>query len=136
MNVGENALNIVLAFILVDRYGVLGLGLAFAIAYLISALWALRVLSYKVRGFSLRPILASFWKMLLAAVLMAEAVWLVTHDVTADSGWRAVAQLVVGGLVGALVYGCVLLAVRAPELEFIRRRLPGLDSTGPEPAEP
>ncbi len=136
VNVGENALNIVLAFILVDRYGVLGLGLAFAIAYLISALWALRVLSYKVRGFSLRPILASFWKMLLAAVLMAEAVWLVTHDVTPDSGWRAVAQLVVGGLVGALVYGCVLLAVRAPELEFIRRRLPTLGSAEPEPTEP
>ncbi len=99
-------------------------------------MWVLNVLSYKVRGFSLRPILSSFWKMLLAAVLMSEAVWLVTHNVTPDSGWRAVAQLVVGGLVGALVYGCVLLAVRAPELEFIRRRLPTLGSAEPEPAEP
>ncbi len=126
VNVGENALNIVLAFVLVDRYGVLGLGLAFAIAYLVSAAWALRVLSNKVRGFSLRPIAGSIARMLLAAVLMAEAVWLITRNVTPDSGWRAVAQLVVGGVVGIMVYGCMLLALNAPELAAIRRRLPGL----------
>jgi putative peptidoglycan lipid II flippase len=124
VNVGENALNIVLAFVLVGRYGVLGLGLAFAIAYLVSAVWVLNVLSYKVRGFSLRPILASFVRMLVAAMLMAGSVWLITRDVTPDSGWRAIAQLIVGGVVGVIVYGCVLLAVRAPEIESIRRRLP------------
>ncbi len=126
VNVGENALNIILAFVLVGRYGVLGLGLAFAIAYLVSAVWVLNILSYKVREFSLRPIAASFWKMLLAAVLMAESVWLITHGVTPDSGWRAVAQLVVGAVVGVIVYGAVLFAVRAPEIESLRRRLSGL----------
>jgi Na+-driven multidrug efflux pump len=40
----ENALNIVLAFALVDRYGVHGLGLAFAVAYLVSAVVAVTVL--------------------------------------------------------------------------------------------
>lgn len=126
VNVGENALNIGLAFLLVGRYGVLGLGLAFAIAYLVAAVWALRILSYKVSGFSLLPIATSFARMLLAAVLMAESVWLVTHDVNLDSGWQAIAQLVVGGVVGVIVYGCVLLAVHAPELESIRRRLPAV----------
>ena len=63
--------------------------------------------------------------MLLAAVLMAEAVWLVTNNVTPDSGWRALAQLIVGGVVGVVVYGCALLALRAPELAAVRRRLPG-----------
>ena len=124
VNVGENALNIVLAFVLVGRFGVLGLGLAFAIAYLVSAVWVLNILSYKVRGFSLRPIARSFVRMLLAALAMAGSVWLVIHDVTPDSGWHAVAQLVIGGVVGVVVYGCVLLAVRSPELESIRRRLP------------
>lgn len=45
VNCLENSLNIALAVLLVDRYGVLGLGLAFAVAYLLSAvvaLWALR----------------------------------------------------------------------------------------------
>ena len=125
VNVGENALNIVLAFVLVRQYGVLGLGLAFALAYLVSAMWAVKVLSYKVRGFTLRPILASFWRMLLAAVLMAAAVWLITRDVEPDSGWQAFAQLIVGGTVGVIVYVCVLFAVGAPEIDSIRRRLPG-----------
>ena len=44
INVFENALNIVLAFLLADRYGVHGLGIAFALAYLVSALVAVAVL--------------------------------------------------------------------------------------------
>ena len=35
VNVVENSINIVLAFVLVDRYGVLGLGLAFALVQLV-----------------------------------------------------------------------------------------------------
>ena len=50
INVVENLFNIVLAVLLVDRFGVLGLGLAFAIAYVVSSVWALQVLSYKVPG--------------------------------------------------------------------------------------
>lgn len=44
INCGENALNIVLAVVLVDRFGVHGLGLAFALAYLVSSIVALVVL--------------------------------------------------------------------------------------------
>jgi putative peptidoglycan lipid II flippase len=44
INCAENGLNILLAIVLVDRFGVRGLGLAFAIAYLVSALIALLVL--------------------------------------------------------------------------------------------
>ena len=123
INVVENLLNIVLALVLVGRYGVLGLGLAYAIAYLVSAVWALRILSYKVPGFSMRPIWASGWRMVLAAVLMAEGVWFITRDVTSDTGWHAIAQLVVGGIVGLIVYVAVLTALRAPELAWVQRRL-------------
>ena len=35
INVVENTINIVLAFVLVDRYGVLGLGLAYGLAYVV-----------------------------------------------------------------------------------------------------
>jgi putative peptidoglycan lipid II flippase len=135
VNVVENALNIVLAIVLVGRWGVLGLGLAYAIAYLVSAVWTLQVLTYKVRGFSLRPIWASGWRMLLAAVLMAEAIWLATHGMSSDTGFSAVAQLVVGGLVGLVVYVAVLIALRAPELDRIRRRIPGAPADG-RPTEP
>jgi putative peptidoglycan lipid II flippase len=128
LNVFENLFNIVLAFVFVARWGVLGLGLAYAVAYVVSALWALKVLSYKVPGFPLAAVLASGWRMLLAAVLMAEAMWLVTHGVDDDQGWSGLAQLTVGGAVGLVVYGAVLLALRAPEIAVLRnlgRRAPG-----------
>jgi putative peptidoglycan lipid II flippase len=122
LNVGENLLNIVLAFVLVGRWGVLGLGLAYAIAYLASSIWALSTLSYKVPGFRMRDVAGGMWKMLLAAVLMAEAMWLVPHRVTSDTGWSGLAQLIVGGLVGLTVYLVALILLRVPEMS----RLPGL----------
>lgn len=124
INVVENAINIVLAFVLVDRFGVLGLGLAFALAYVISSLWAMQILSYKVPGFEVRPLLASLARMLLASVLMAEAVWLVSQLVGGNTGFDAVVKIIVGTLVGTAVYGGVLMLLKAPELDAVRRRLP------------
>lgn len=49
INCFENLLNIVFALALVGRYGVRGLGLAFALAYLVSALVALEVL-HRIHG--------------------------------------------------------------------------------------
>ncbi len=127
INLFENLINIVLAWILVSRYGVLGLGLSFGIAYLISASLALLVLSYKVSGFSLHDIYTSLWRMLLAGVIMAESVWFVTRFVGANSGAGAVARLLVGIVVGTVVYVGVLVLLRAPEVDLLRRRLPNID---------
>jgi putative peptidoglycan lipid II flippase len=123
INVVENVINVVLAVVLVDRYGVLGLGLAFAGAYLVSSLWALQVLSYKVPGFGVRPVLVSLARMVLAAVLMAEAVWVVTQAVGGNTGADAAARIIVGTIIGAAVYAGVLFALRAPELDWVRRRI-------------
>ena len=127
INVVENVINIVLAFVLVDSYGVLGLGLAFALAYVVSSLWAMQILSYKVPGFEVRPLLASLARMILAAILMAEAVWLVTQQVDGNTGIDAVVRIVVGTAIGTAVYVGVLMALRAPELDWVRRRLPARD---------
>jgi putative peptidoglycan lipid II flippase len=61
--------------------------------------------------------------MLLASVLMAEAVWLVTQQVGGNAGVDAVVRLVVGTIVGAVVYLGVLVLLGAPELDAVRRRL-------------
>ncbi len=113
-----------LAIVLVDRYGVLGLGLAFALAYMISSLWAMQILSYKVPGFTVRPLLGSLGRMLLAAALMAEAVWLVIRQVGGNAGLDAVVRLAAGTIVGSVVYVGVLMLLQAPELDWVRRRLP------------
>jgi putative peptidoglycan lipid II flippase len=62
--------------------------------------------------------------MLLAALLMAEAVWLVARQVGGNAGVDAVVRLTVGAVVGAAVYLGVLVLLRAPELDAVRRRLP------------
>ena len=123
INVVENSLNIALAFVLVGRYGVLGLGLAFALAYLVSSVWAMQILSYKVPGFSVRAILRSLAPMLLAAIVMAEVVWLVTQQVGGNTGTEAIVRLLVGGTVGVITYGGVLWILRVPELDAARGRL-------------
>jgi putative peptidoglycan lipid II flippase len=125
INVGENVLNIIFAVVLSARYGVLGLGLAFAIAYLVSAAWALQVMAYKVPGFALRPLYASFWRSVLAAVLMAEAVWLVTRMVGSDVGAGAWVRVVVGVLVGLAVYVGVLALQRDQDVGKLRELVAG-----------
>ncbi len=129
VNVVENGLNIALAFALVGAYGVLGLGASFAIAYALSALWVLQILSYKVPGFSMRPVLSSLGRMLVASALMGEAVWLVARSVGANTGGGAALRLGAATVTGLVVYFGLLALMGAPELDALRRRIPGLSST-------
>ena len=119
INVFENIINIVLAFVLHDRFGVLGLGLAFAIAYLISAVFAMQVLGYKLTGFPVRAVLTALARMGVAALLMAEAAWLVGH-VGANTGWQAFARVVVASIAGLAVYVGALVVMRAPEIDQLK----------------
>jgi putative peptidoglycan lipid II flippase len=131
INVVECALNIVLAFALAPRYDILGLGLAFAIANVVGALWALQVLSYKVPGFPLRAVLGNLWPMVVAGVLAGEAMWLVATHVGGNAGGQAFLRLVVGAIVGVAVYVAVLLALRVPEVTAIGNRIRALDRPAP-----
>ncbi|HEX4983721.1 MAG TPA: lipid II flippase MurJ, partial [Ilumatobacteraceae bacterium] len=125
VNVFENVVNVVLAIVLVERFGVLGLGLALALAYLMAAGWVLQIMSYKVQGFPVREILRSLWPMILAAAVMGEVVWLVARAIGSNSGTGAATRLVVGGLSGIAVYVGLLAALGTPELIAARDRLPG-----------
>jgi putative peptidoglycan lipid II flippase len=123
INVGENALNVVLALLFVGRWGLLGLGLAFGLSYLIAALWAMQVLRYKLPEFPLHSVIESLWRMGLAALVMSEVVWVVARSVGANSGSGAVLRVVVSSVVGAAAYVGVLSALQSPELEDLRSRL-------------
>jgi putative peptidoglycan lipid II flippase len=129
INVGENLLNIVLAIWLVDRYGVLGLGLAFAIAYVVGSAWALNVLSYKVPGFPVGEVLSSVWRLVIGAALAGEAAWFVGRAVGGNVGLEAVVRVAAASLAGLAVYAAVLIALRAPEVDALRRRLSVRPST-------
>jgi len=123
LNVGENLLNIVLAVAFIRWWGVFGIALAHSLAYLVAAVWALRVVARRVQQFPLGPIWSSVWRMLLATALAAQSIWFLTRDVDQDTGWQAVAQITVGGGVGIVVYVAALVVLRAPEIQWMRQRL-------------
>jgi putative peptidoglycan lipid II flippase len=120
INLFENLFNIVLAVALAGRYGVLGLGAAFGLAYVVSAIWALQVLGYKVPGFDFRGLLLSLGKTALAATVMAEVIWFATHRIGSNVGMGAAARIVVGIMVGIVVYAGVIWALGYEELEQVK----------------
>ncbi|MBI4936488.1 MAG: murein biosynthesis integral membrane protein MurJ [Actinobacteria bacterium] len=122
INVFENIINIVLALLFVDRWGLLGLGAAFALAYLISALWSLQIVAYKVPGFPLKPLLSGLYRMALASVVMAEVVWLVARLVGDNAGAGAWLRVIVCTLAGAAVYVGMLAVLKVPELTQLKTR--------------
>ena len=103
----------------------LGLGASYAVAYIVSSLWVLQILTYKVPGFELRSVLASLARMVVAAALMGEAVWLVARALGGNTGGEAILRLTAGTVVGVAVYAGLLALMGAPELDALRRRLPG-----------
>jgi putative peptidoglycan lipid II flippase len=112
LNVVENALNVVLALVLVGRYGVTGLAWAYSIAYLVSALLAWVSLSRHfgggLRGDLLAPVIG---RAVAAALVMGYALWLARDLVGAETGWGGVARLIVAGTIGAVVYFGTLIGL-------------------------
>ena len=95
----------------------------FAIAYVVSAVWALQVLSYKVPGFEIRPILVSLGKMTLASVVMMEVMWLVAHVVGTNAGLGALIRVLAAAIVGLAVYVALLTVLGVQELTQLRDRI-------------
>jgi len=127
INLVQNLLNIVLAVALVAPYGVLGLGLAFALSYVVCAAWAIQVLDYKVRGFELRRTFVAIGKTVLASIIMAEAIWVIGRIVGSNAGIGAGVRIVLGIIIGIPVYGVLMWLLGSPELNallrIVRRRL-------------
>lgn len=123
INVFENLINIALAVALFHRYGSLGLGAAFAISYIVAAIWSLRVMAWKVPGFPLRHTLTSVGRMILAGLVMAEVTWLVARGIGSNEGLGAVTRSIVAGGIGLVVYVGALVVLRVDEIDQLRARL-------------
>jgi len=120
INLVQNVLNIILAFALVRAYGVLGLGVAFAVSYIIGAVAALYVLRIKVRTFPVGDVLISLARMLAAATVMGAVLWLALKPVGDNDGFGAVLKISVGIVIGTLVYLGALTLLRVPEVTGLR----------------
>lgn len=116
INLIENALNIVFALLLVDRFDVLGLGMAFSLAYLVSAAIALAVLHRSTPSMQLAPLLVSILRIVGAAALMAIVVRFASGIIGSNVGAGALLRVLLSSLLGLLVYVISLLAFGAPDI--------------------
>jgi len=126
INCFQNLLNIALAFLLVGRFDLLGLGVAFSASYLGAALLALYVLGLKVPGFPVVPTLVALGRMLTAALAMAGVIWLAVRPVGDDDGVGALLRVATGIAIGSLAYLGGLTLLRAPEVVQLRSISSGL----------
>jgi putative peptidoglycan lipid II flippase len=124
LNLIENAINIVLAVILVSRHGVLGLGLAFGIAYLISAAIVMFVLSDRHHGINWSRISSLMLPTICAGIAMAIVVAVIETAMTPTTGWGFTAEVITAGISGYVVYFAILFITRVPEMRRLQDLLP------------
>lgn len=129
INCFENALNIVLAVVLVGRHGVLGLGLAFGIAYVVSAVVALVVVERRYPEFASLALLRSLTPMLVSAICAGATSWAVGRAIGSTSGTGALVRTAASFATGGATYVLLLKALRVPETARVVERLRGFNAT-------
>ena len=122
VNLFENAVNVVLAFALVGRFGVQGLALAYAAAYSIAAVVAVVLLRRRIGGMDGRRTVRALAKITAAAAVMAVGVVVARELVGSNAGVGALARTLVGVVVGAVVYLGALYVLRLEELHELVQR--------------
>lgn len=124
VNVVENALNVIFALVLVGRHGVLGLGLAFGLAYMVSSLLVLWLLHRKYSAIRWRSLSSVLARAVLASALMGGAIFAFEHLLQPKSGMSRLAELFLCVLGGLVVYTTAMWAMRVPEVRDLRSLLP------------
>jgi putative peptidoglycan lipid II flippase len=125
VNVFENGLNIVLAFALIDRWGIEGLAAAFSIAYSLAACAALYAVRRRIQHFDRRGIWGTALRATLAAAVMGAALVGVLTALDTPVGFGSLPALLVGVAVGVIVYGALIVLARIPEVDQLVARLRG-----------
>lgn len=116
INLVENALNIVFAVALVDRFGVFGLGIAFSIAYIVSAVIALVVLESTEVDIKMSALAFSLLRIASAAAVMGLVVWIVSNAIGSNAGIGSITRVISGTVIGAIAYAMALTALGDQEL--------------------
>jgi putative peptidoglycan lipid II flippase len=100
----ENAINIVLAVLLVGPLGVRGLALAMSIAYSIAALISLSVVAKKEGGLGGQELAVPVTRVLVSTAVMAVATVFAVNVSAATSGPALLARVVFAVVVGAVAF--------------------------------
>jgi putative peptidoglycan lipid II flippase len=122
VNLAENAINIILAFALVDRFDVLGLGLAFGVAYLVGALLALAALSRAIPAWQLRALVGPVARYLTAGTAMLAVTTIVARLVNGSGTTGSLIEVATGSAAGLVTFVVVLLMLRDSDVRRIVTR--------------
>jgi putative peptidoglycan lipid II flippase len=126
INCAENAINIALAIVFVRWWGVIGLALAFAAAYSISAVVAVVVLNRHSPGFDTKGLVQTWAKLLIAAAIMGGFVYGLVAMLAPTSQAMLIPTVAAGILVGIVTYFASIYALQVPGISELMTRLPGL----------
>lgn len=126
INLVENGMNIVLAVVFVRLWGVVGLALAFGLAYNLAAVVAVVVLGRRSPGFAWRGLWATWWRLLVAAGLMGGFVYGVVTLLAPASAVAMLPAVAAGIAVGGVVYFALIYVLQVPGITELMGRLPGL----------
>jgi putative peptidoglycan lipid II flippase len=129
LNLVENAINIVLAVILVGRHGVFGLGLAFGIAYLVSAVMVMLVLAKRHSAIDWTSIASLVGAAICGAAAMGVVVAVTESLMSPTTGWGYAVEVALAGALGYGVYLLVLFILRTPELRQAKQLVPSRPSS-------
>jgi putative peptidoglycan lipid II flippase len=116
----ENGVNVVAALALYPVLGVHGLGLAFAIAYVVGTATAVVDLRRRVGGIDGRGLARSAARVVAATAVMAAVVLVVAHTIGTNTGRGALLRSGVGAVAGVSVY---LVAARLFGVAEVRELL-------------
>jgi putative peptidoglycan lipid II flippase len=130
INAVENALNIVIGAVLFTRWGVIGLAVGFACAYIISALIAWLVVSRRTKGLEGMAVIGTIGRSLVASGAMTIAIVLVGRVVgnpllrnrpallseSTPRFWPLLITVALSVVVGSGVYLATCTALRVPEV--------------------
>lgn len=122
VNALQNALNIALAVILVDRWGVFGLGLAFGISYIIAAIVVSVLLHRRHNAINWQSLRRLAIPVVVAAMAMGCAVWGIDTSVSPGIFLTRSIELVVAIGLGATVYITILRLFRIDEINNLKIR--------------
>jgi len=116
INLIENAINIVLAIVLVDHFDVLGLGIAFSVAYVISAVFAVMTLASTNQTLQLGQLAKDVVRITAAGIIMAIAVKFGCDAVGSSAGIGALSRVLTGITIGGATYIAALALLGEPHL--------------------
>jgi putative peptidoglycan lipid II flippase len=107
LNLFQNAVNIVLAVALFDRHGVLGLGLAFALSYLVAAMVTLGVLQVRHRALDTDGFPSLVRPIVPATVALALVTWQLHARLDPNGTFGHLTEVLLAGSAGAMTYAII-----------------------------